>query len=92
MYVTSVKVDDAVFCPSLAVLSGRITYLTDEGSVVLVASIAFPSDYADTDAQYVALVADAVRQLGRMPLYRTGLKRVQFANGVLSPALQSILR
>ncbi len=82
MKILNVKLADQKFLPETGAHRATIVMKTDEGQLFLDAKATLPNGICQNEVSS-ALVKDALRQLNRMPEYRSGRKRVTLDDDVL---------
>lgn len=86
MQIRAIDIAKLTFAKETQVHLAAVVLDTTDGTVSLTASACLPADASERDLTE-AFVSDAIRQLGRLPGYRSGEKTIAFADGAL-PSLR----
>ena len=85
MIVTDIEISNCQVCPQTARQWASVCLTLPNQVVTLFCHLELP-DELDEDARSSAFAADAVRQLLRMPEFRSGRTELRFADHLRAPA------
>ncbi|WP_197918565.1 hypothetical protein [Thiosulfatihalobacter marinus] len=81
MYVTDIQITNPTYRQSLGELSAVVSLHADARDVRLLCNVPTQPEKQEGEGR-LALIREALRQIGRMPEIRTGREKLSFAPGV----------
>lgn len=84
MLVTGIEISNYQYCPDKARHVARVC-LTLKGQIVTLFCALDLPEGESPGARARAFVGEAIRQMRRMPEFRSGRRTIEFADGLLAP-------
>lgn len=85
MQVTDIEISDYRYCPQTARHQARVHLMMGDRHVNLMCQVNLPTGQ-NASARRAAFVAEAARQMRRMPEFRSGRRTLEFPDALLQSA------
>lgn len=85
MRVHGIKIEDQAYCIERQCHAARVIVLIDDVIMTLFCRSHLPADAPEASCR-AALLGEALRQIGRMPEFRSGSERLSLAAGLRAEA------